>query len=176
MAESIPIKKLSGMPPWPVLSTHQPGEYRYVENSRRAMLASFVAAPKGRYRVGDLELDWLSDRVTRADQEIVLRSREFRLLEYLMRHAGQAVTRTMLRENVWDYHCDPQINVIEVYISRLRSKIEKGFSKPLLHSLRGIGFTTARNARAGIHAVRVTRPVRRKHRPATLFALRNREP
>jgi two-component system OmpR family response regulator len=79
------------------------------------------------YRVGDLELDRLSHTVRRAGKEIVLQPREFRLLEYLMRHAGQVVTRTMLLENVWDYHFDPQTNVIDVHVSRLRGKIEKGF-------------------------------------------------
>jgi Response regulators consisting of a CheY-like receiver domain and a winged-helix DNA-binding domain len=92
------------------------------------------------YRVGDLELDRLSHTVTRAGEEITLQPREFRLLEYLMRHAGQVVTRTMLLENVWDYHFDPQTNVIDVHISRLRSKIEKGFDKPLLHTVRGAGY------------------------------------
>ncbi|GAA4522099.1 response regulator transcription factor [Chelativorans composti] len=92
------------------------------------------------HRVGDLELDRLSHTVTRAGEEITLQPREFRLLEYLMRHAGQVVTRTMLLENVWDYHFDPQTNVIDVHISRLRSKIEKGFDKPLLHTVRGAGY------------------------------------
>jgi two-component system, OmpR family, response regulator len=92
------------------------------------------------YRVGDLELDRLSHQVTRGGQEIVLQPREFRLLEYLMKHAGQVVTRTMLLENVWDYHFDPQTNVIDVHISRLRSKIEKGFSQTLLHTVRGAGY------------------------------------
>ena len=92
------------------------------------------------YRVGDLELDRLSHRVTRGDAEIVLQPREFRLLEYLMKHAGQVVTRTMLLENVWDYHFDPQTNVIDVHISRLRSKIDKGFARPLLHTVRGAGY------------------------------------
>ena len=92
------------------------------------------------YKVGDLELDRLSHSVTRAGQEITLQPREFRLLEYLMRHAGQVVTRTMLLENVWDYHFDPQTNVIDVHISRLRSKIEKNFEKPLLHTVRGAGY------------------------------------
>jgi two-component system OmpR family response regulator len=92
------------------------------------------------YRVGDLELDRLSHRVTRAEQEIVLQPREFRLLEYLMKHAGQVVTRTMLLENVWDYHFDPQTNVIDVHISRLRSKIDKGFALALLHTVRGAGY------------------------------------
>ncbi|MDP1092209.1 response regulator transcription factor, partial [Klebsiella pneumoniae] len=75
------------------------------------------------YRSGDLELDRLSHSVKRAGKEIVLQPREFRLLEYLMRHAGQVVTRTMLLENVWDYHFDPQTNVIDVHVSRLRGKI-----------------------------------------------------
>ncbi|MEQ9245821.1 MAG: response regulator transcription factor [Nitratireductor sp.] len=92
------------------------------------------------YNVGDLELDRLSHTVRRAGQEIVLQPREFRLLEYMMRHAGQVVTRTMLLENVWDYHFDPQTNVIDVHISRLRGKIEKGFEKPLLHTVRGAGY------------------------------------
>lgn len=92
------------------------------------------------YQVGDLELDRLSHSVSRAGQEITLQPREFRLLEYLMRHAGQVVTRTMLLENVWDYHFDPQTNVIDVHISRLRSKIEKNFEKPLLHTVRGAGY------------------------------------
>ena len=92
------------------------------------------------YRVGDLELDRLSHQVTRGGEEIVLQPREFRLLEYLMKHAGQVVTRTMLLENVWDYHFDPQTNVIDVHISRLRSKIDKGFTQALLHTVRGAGY------------------------------------
>ena len=92
------------------------------------------------YRVGDLELDRLSHSVRRAAREITLQPREFRLLEYLMRHAGQVVTRTMLLENVWDYHFDPQTNVIDVHVSRLRGKIEKGFDKSILHTVRGAGY------------------------------------
>lgn len=92
------------------------------------------------YRVGDLELDRLSHSVRRAGREITLQPREFRLLEYLMRHAGQVVTRTMLLENVWDYHFDPQTNVIDVHVSRLRGKIEKGFDTPILHTVRGAGY------------------------------------
>jgi two-component system OmpR family response regulator len=92
------------------------------------------------YRVGDLELDRLSHTVKRLSQEITLQPREFRLLEYLMRHAGQVVTRTMLLENVWDYHFDPQTNVIDVHVSRLRGKIERGFDKPILHTVRGAGY------------------------------------
>ena len=92
------------------------------------------------YRVGDLELDRLSHRVARGKDELTLQPREFRLLEYLMKHAGQVVTRTMLLENVWDYHFDPQTNVIDVHVSRLRSKIEKDFDKPLLKTIRGAGY------------------------------------
>ncbi|WP_182085618.1 response regulator transcription factor [Aureimonas sp. ME7] len=92
------------------------------------------------YRVGDLELDRLSHEVKRGGKTIILQPREFRLLEYLMKHAGQVVTRTMLLENVWDYHFDPQTNVIDVHISRLRSKIERDFGEPLLHTVRGSGY------------------------------------
>jgi two-component system OmpR family response regulator len=92
------------------------------------------------YRTGDLELDRLRHSVTRAGKPVPLQPREFRLLEYLMKHAGQVVTRTMLLENVWDYHFDPQTNVIDVHISRLRSKIDKGFGEPLLHTVRGAGY------------------------------------
>ena len=99
------------------------------------------------YRVGDLELDRLSHRVVRGETEIDLQPREFRLLEYLMKHAGQVVTRTMLLENVWDYHFDPQTNVIDVHISRLRSKIDKGFAQPLLHTVRGAGYMVRDGAR-----------------------------
>lgn len=92
------------------------------------------------YRAGDLELDRLSHTVRRASRDIILQPREFRLLEYLLRHAGQVVTRTMLLENVWDYHFDPQTNVIDVHVSRLRGKIEKGFDSPILHTVRGAGY------------------------------------
>lgn len=97
-------------------------------------------APTTQLRVGDLELDRLSRKVSRGGQPIELQPREFRLLEYLMRHAGQVVTRTMLLENVWDYHFDPQTNVIDVHISRLRAKIDKGFADALLHTVRGAGY------------------------------------
>ena len=93
------------------------------------------------YRVGGLELDRLAHKLTRDGKEIVLQPREFRLLEYLMKHHGQVVTRTMLLENVWDYHFDPQTNVIDVHISRLRAKIDKGFDPPLLQTVRGTGYT-----------------------------------
>ncbi|HTO78364.1 MAG TPA: response regulator transcription factor [Methylocystis sp.] len=99
------------------------------------------------YRVGDLELDRLSHNVTVGGREVTLQPREFRLLEYLMKHAGQVVTRTMLLENVWDYHFDPQTNVIDVHISRLRSKIDKGRATPLLHTVRGAGYMIRESAR-----------------------------
>jgi len=91
-------------------------------------------------KVADLELDRLAHSVHRSGTEIVLQPREFRLLEFLMKNAGQVVTRTMLLENVWDYHFDPQTNVIDVHISRLRSKIDKGFDEPLVHTMRGAGY------------------------------------
>jgi two-component system OmpR family response regulator len=92
------------------------------------------------YRVNSLELDRLAHKLTRDGKDIPLQPREFRLLEYLMKHAGQVVTRTMLLENVWDYHFDPQTNVIDVHISRLRAKIDKGFDPPLLQTIRGAGY------------------------------------
>jgi two-component system OmpR family response regulator len=97
--------------------------------------------------VADLELDLLARSVHRGGEAIDLQPREFRLLEYLMRHAEQVVTRTMLLENVWDYHFDPQTNVIDVHISRLRSKIDKGFAQPLLHTVRGAGYMIRDGAR-----------------------------
>jgi two-component system OmpR family response regulator len=91
-------------------------------------------------RVGDLEMDLIAREVRRAGVEIDLQPREFQLLEFLMRHGGQSVTRTMLLEKVWEYHFDPQTNVIDVHISRLRSKIDKGFDKPMLQTVRGAGY------------------------------------
>jgi len=91
-------------------------------------------------RVADLKLDLRRRRAERANKPIALQPREFRLLEYLVRHQGQVVTRTMLLEAVWDYHFDPQTNVIDVQISRLRQKIDKDFSPPLLHTVRGVGY------------------------------------
>ena len=90
--------------------------------------------------VDDLELDLLSRQVKRAGKKIDLQPREFRLLEYLMRHAGQVVTRTMLLEGVWDYHFDPQTNVIDVHVSRLRQKVDKPFPTPLIHTVRNAGY------------------------------------
>lgn len=97
-------------------------------------------APITHLTVGDLEMDLLARKVNRGDIRIDLQPREFRLLEYLMRHAGQVVTRTMLLEKVWDYHFDPQTNVIDVHISRLRGKIDKDFDQVLLHTVRGAGY------------------------------------
>jgi len=97
-------------------------------------------APQTRLDVFDLEMDLLSRRVSRGGKTIELQPREFRLLEYLMRHVDQVVTRTMLLENVWDYHFDPQTNIIDVHISRLRAKIDRDFDKPLLHTVRGAGY------------------------------------
>ncbi len=96
--------------------------------------------PQTKLLVGDLEMDLLSRSVRRAGQKIDLQPREFRLLEYLMRHASQVVTRTMLLEGVWDYHFDPQTNVIDVHVSRLRQKIDKPFPSSLIHTIRNAGY------------------------------------
>ena len=90
--------------------------------------------------VGDLEMDLLARTVTRGGKRIELLAQEFKILEYLLRHAGEVVTRTMLLEKVWDFHFDPKTNIVETHISRLRSKIDKGFDKPLLHTIRGAGY------------------------------------
>lgn len=92
------------------------------------------------YKVDDLELDRITHSVKRNGRKIILQPREFSLLEYFMQHVGQVVTRTMLLENIWNYHFDPQTNLIDVHIFRLRSKIEKDFEKPLLHTIRGVGY------------------------------------
>ena len=92
------------------------------------------------YRAGDLELDPRRRTVTRAGEPIRLLPREFALLEYLMRNRGQVVTRTMLLENVWDYHFDPQTNVVDVHVSRLRAKVDRPFSDPLIETVRGVGY------------------------------------
>lgn len=97
-------------------------------------------AVRTRLVVGDLEMDLLARTVSRSGDEIILQPREFRLLEFLMKHSGQVVTRTMLLEKVWDYHFDPQTNVIDVHISRLRTKIDKPFAKTMLHTVRGAGY------------------------------------
>jgi len=98
------------------------------------------AEPAARLTVADLDMDLVGRKVTRAGRQLELTAREFRLLEYLMRHPGQVVTRTMLLENVWDLHFDPQTNVIDVHISRLRQAVDKGFDRPLIHTVRGSGY------------------------------------
>ncbi|CAO3417450.1 Two-component transcriptional response regulator SMc02366, LuxR family [Azospirillum doebereinerae] len=100
-----------------------------------------AAQPQTRLAVADLELDLLSRSVKRAGRTIDLLPREFALLEYMMRNAGSVVTRTMMLENVWDYHFDPQTNVIDVHIARLRQKIDKDFPTPLIHTVRGAGYS-----------------------------------
>ncbi|EDP64588.1 Response regulator consisting of a CheY-like receiver domain and a winged-helix DNA-binding domain [alpha proteobacterium BAL199] len=105
--------------------------------------AAGTEAPPSRLVVADLELDLLSRKVTRAGRPIPLQQREFQMLEYLMRHAGRVVTRTMLLEGVWNYHFDPQTNVIDVHISRLRQKVDKDFDSPLIHTVRGSGYMLA---------------------------------
>ena len=92
------------------------------------------------FKVADLEIDILKRAVRRAGKEILLQPREFRLLEYLVRHAGEVVTRTMLLESVWNYHFDPRTNVVESHMSRLRTKIDKGFAHELIHTVRGTGY------------------------------------
>ena len=104
-------------------------------------LANAGISPATRLAVADLEMDFLARTVTRAGTEIKLQPREFRLLEYLMRNAGNVITRTMMLEHVWDYHFDPQTNVIDVHISRLRQKIDKGFDTSLIQTVRGAGYT-----------------------------------
>jgi two-component system OmpR family response regulator len=98
------------------------------------------AAAQTELQIGDLRMDLLSRSVTRSGRKIDLQQREFQILEYLMRHSGQVVTRTMLLENVWNYHFDPQTNVIDVHISRLRQKIDRDFDVPLLQTVRGAGY------------------------------------
>jgi two-component system, OmpR family, response regulator len=102
--------------------------------------ASLGTSQETRLCAGDLEMDLLSRKVKRQGKEIDLQSREFTLLEYMLKNKGQVVTRTMLLENVWDYHFDPQTNVIDVHISRLRSKIDKDFDKPIIRTVRGAGY------------------------------------
>lgn len=97
-------------------------------------------AVETKLHVADLEMDLLARTVTRAGRPIQLQPREFQLLEYLMRHSGQVITRTMLLERVWDYHFDPQTNVIDVHVSRLRRKIDRDFDATLLHTVRGMGY------------------------------------
>jgi two-component system, OmpR family, response regulator len=99
-----------------------------------------AASETTRLKIADLELDLLARRVTRAGRNIELTTKEFQLLEYLVRHAGQTVTRTMLLEGVWNLHFDPQTNITDVHMSRLRNAIDKGFPKPLIHTVRGASY------------------------------------
>jgi two-component system, OmpR family, response regulator len=99
-----------------------------------------AASETTRLKIADLELDLLARRVTRAGRNIELTTKEFQLLEYLVRHAGQTVTRTMLLEGVWNLHFDPQTNITDVHMSRLRNAIDRGFPKPLIHTVRGAGY------------------------------------
>jgi two-component system OmpR family response regulator len=108
-----------------------------IENLARRRTTTPVAT---KLAFADLELDLLSRKVTRAGRAIELQPREFQLLEVLLRHPGQVMTRTMLLETVWDYHFDPQTNVIDVHISRLRQKVDRGFDVPLIHTVRGAGY------------------------------------
>jgi two-component system OmpR family response regulator len=105
---------------------------------RRSATSSI--APQTRLKVADLDMDLLSRRVTRAGREVELTAREFKLLEFLLRHAEQVVTRTMLLEGVWDLQFDPQTNLIDVHMSRLRQAVDRGFAKPLIHTVRGAGY------------------------------------
>jgi two-component system OmpR family response regulator len=91
-------------------------------------------------KAADLELDLLSRKVRRAGREILLQPREFRILEYLVRNQNNMVTRTMLLENVWEYHFDPRTNIVESHMSRLRTKVDKGFTPELIHTIRGTGY------------------------------------
>jgi len=100
-----------------------------------------MPAVENRLRVADLELDRMAHTVKRGGEVITLKPQEYRVLEFLMRHAGQVVTRTMLLEGVWDYHFDPQTNVIDVHLSRLRAKVDKAPWVPLIHTLRGAGYS-----------------------------------
>ena len=111
-----------------------------------ARLKLLIAKPSGGAQVEtmlaceDLEMNLLNRRVTRAGKRIELQPREFRLLEYLLRHKDQVVTRTMMLEGVWEYHFDPGTNVVDVHVSRLRRKVDDGFDKPLVHTIRGAGY------------------------------------
>ena len=111
-----------------------------------ARLKLLIARPSGGTQVEtslaceDLEMNLLNRRVTRAGKRIELQPREFRLLEYLLRHKEQVVTRTMMLEGVWEYHFDPGTNVVDVHVSRLRRKVDDGFDKPLVHTIRGAGY------------------------------------
>ena len=112
-----------------------------LESLVRRSATGSTAGPETVLHYQDLSLDLLARRVTRASRPIDLQPREFKLLEVLMRHAGQVMTRTMLLEKVWDYRFDPQTNVIDVHISRLRQKIDRGYAQPLIQTVRGAGYS-----------------------------------
>ena len=112
-----------------------------IESLGRRRQRPLSSGPETLLRYDDLVMDLLARRVERGGREIDLQPREFKLLEFLLRHAGQSMTRTMLLEKVWDYRFDPQTNVIDVHISRLRQKIDKGFPHPLIHTVRGAGYS-----------------------------------
>jgi two-component system, OmpR family, response regulator len=120
--------------------------FAFVELLARLEALSRRGTAETRLAIGDLVVDLLARTATRAGRPIDLLPREFRLLEYLMRHAGHIVTRTMLLEKVWDHHFDPQTNVIDVHVSRLRQKLDKGFATPLLHTVRGAGYSLRANS------------------------------
>lgn len=111
-----------------------------VESLLRRSMRTTGEPQKTRIQVGDLEIDLLARQVTRAGRAILLGAREFTLLEYLARNAGQVVTRTMMLEKIWNYHFDPGSNVVDVHIGRLRRKLEDGFGAPILHTVRGAGY------------------------------------
>ena len=112
-----------------------------ISASSAAWITPPMQAEETRLRVADLELDLIRHAVSRAGQEIPLQPREFRLLTYLMRNADRVVTRTMLLEAVWDFNFDPSTNVVETHVSRLRGKIDKPFDRPLIHTVRGAGYS-----------------------------------
>ncbi|MFN4165094.1 MAG: response regulator transcription factor [Ferrovibrio sp.] len=125
----------------------KPFAYGELEARLQALVRRGRTAPtQTMLEVGDLSLDLLKRQAMRGGKVIALKPREYKLLEYLMRHAGQVVTRTMLLENVWEYHFDPQTNVIDVHISNLRQKIDAGTEKPLLKTVRGAGYMMAAEA------------------------------
>ncbi len=119
----------------------KPYAFSELQARLEALMRRGQAAPtETALTLGDLEIDLLARTVTRSGTRIELLPREFQILEYLMRHSGQVVTRTMLLENVWNYHFDPKTGVIDVQISRLRQKLDKDFETPLLHTVRGAGY------------------------------------
>ncbi len=119
----------------------KPYAFSELQARLEALMRRGQAAPtETTLSLGDLEIDLLARTVTRSGRRIELLPREFQILEYLMRHSGQVVTRTMLLENVWNYHFDPKTGVIDVQISRLRQKLDKDFDTPLLHTVRGAGY------------------------------------